>query len=74
MTYELWSGTSGNILGAFPTEGEAFEAVRRAAARNGMDYISSLALVVEDDAGESTLLAEGDDLVRRVGAQRAVAH
>jgi hypothetical protein len=74
MTYELWSGTSGNLLGAFSTEGEAFEAVRRAAARNGAEYVASLALVAEDDAGESELIAEGADLVRRIGAGSAVAH
>jgi hypothetical protein len=74
MTYELWSGASGNLLGAFPNEGEAFDAVREAAQANGADYVGSLALIVEDDAGESHLLAEGGDLIRRAGARSAAAH
>jgi hypothetical protein len=72
MTYELWSGASGNLLGAFPSEGDAFAAVRRAAETNGRAYVESLALLVEDDAGESHLVAEGADLIQR--ARPAVAH
>jgi hypothetical protein len=66
MTYELWSGPSANIVGAFETEREALGAVREVAERNGPDYVATLALMVEDDAGETTLIAEGRDLVRLV--------
>jgi hypothetical protein len=73
MTFELWSGSSGNLLGAFPNEGEAFAAVREAAETNGPAYVESLALIVEDDAGDSHLLAEGEDLIRRVAGRVAEA-
>jgi hypothetical protein len=68
MTYELWSGVSGNLVGAFPSEDAAFDALRQAAVRNGPEYVESLALMVEDDAGESHLVAEGQQLTRRLGA------
>jgi hypothetical protein len=73
MTYELWSGASGNLLGAFPNEREAFDAVRRAAETNGPAYVESLALIVEDDAGESELIAGGRELVRRISPGPAIA-
>jgi hypothetical protein len=68
MTYELWSGISGNMVGAYPSQDEALNAVRLAAVRNGPEYVESLALVVEDDDGESHLIAEGQQLARRIGA------
>jgi hypothetical protein len=67
MTYELWSGVSGNLVGAFPTEDAAIEALRKAAIRNGSEYVESLALIAEDDSGESHLIAEGHQLTRRLG-------
>jgi hypothetical protein len=66
MTYELWSGPSANIVGAFETEHDALGALREVAERNGPEYVATLALMVEDDAGETTLLAEGRDLMRLV--------
>lgn len=63
MTYELWSGTSGNLVGSFGTAEQALEAVRHAAARNGEEYVADLALIVEDDRGDSRLLAEGPQLL-----------
>lgn len=68
MTYELWSGVSGNLVGAYPSEDAALDAVRLAAVRNGPEYVASLALIVEDDAGESRLVAEGQQLTRHLGA------
>jgi len=65
MTYELWSGISGNLVGAYSSEEAAIEAARRAVARNGPEYVESLALVVEDDSGDSHVIAEGRDLSRR---------
>ncbi len=65
MTYELWSAISGNLVGAYSSEEAALESARRAVARNGPEYVESLALVVEDDSGESHLIAEGRDLSRR---------
>ncbi|HEY8680818.1 MAG TPA: hypothetical protein VIN01_07165 [Candidatus Dormibacteraeota bacterium] len=67
MTYELWSGASGNIVGAWSSEDEALDAVRRAADRNGTGYVESLALMVEDDDGETQLIAQGAELVERLG-------
>ncbi len=74
MTYELWSGPSGNMVGAFPSRNEALAAVREVAERNGPDYVESLALIVEDEGGESELIAEGGDLVRLIqgGAPAAI--
>ncbi len=73
MTYELWSAPSGNIVGAFSTENEALSAVREVADRNGSDYVESLALMVEDDSGQTELLAEGDDLLRMIRSSSPAA-
>jgi hypothetical protein len=69
MAYELWNGVSGNIVGAYASEDEAIDALRQAATRNGPQYVESLALIVEDDDGESRLIAEGQRLLRRIGAR-----
>jgi hypothetical protein len=67
VTYELWSAISGNLVGAYSTEEAALEAARRTAVRNGPAYVESLALIVEDDAGDSRVIAEGRQLSRRLG-------
>lgn len=54
MTYEIWSGPSGNIIGAFPTRNEALDAVREVAERNGAEYVESLALILGDDEATRT--------------------
>ena len=73
MTYELWSGVSGNLVAAFSSEDAAMDAVRHASVRNGPGYVESLALLMEDDDGESHLIAEGEQLTRRLGARTQLA-
>ena len=68
MTYELWSGESGNLVGSFESAELALDAVRRAADRNGPEYVEGLALIEEDDSGDSRLLAEGPELLGTVQA------
>jgi len=56
----------------YHTEHQALAAVRSAAERNGPDYVESLALIVEDDAGESELIAQGRDIFRRLESPAAL--
>jgi hypothetical protein len=62
MTYEIWGGASGNLLVTRPTNIEALMVVREAIANHGEEYVDSLALLFEDEAGESMLIAEGPEL------------
>lgn len=62
MAYEIWDGESGNLLVARPTRSEALTIICDAIARHGEQYVESLALILEDDAGETHVLAEGRDL------------
>ena len=62
MTYEIWDGASGNLLVTRPTKVEALIVVGEAIARHGERYADSLALILEDDEGESHLIAEGPAL------------
>lgn len=64
MTYEVWDGDSGNLLVERPTRVEALLIVREAIARHGESYVDSLALVLEDDDGESHVIAEGRELAK----------
>lgn len=63
MQYELFDTSSGNILGAYPTEREALDILRTAIEEYGESYAADLALGVRDDRGYPRRLAEGRKLV-----------
>ena len=62
MAYEIWDGDSGNLLIVRPSRSEALTVIREAIATHGEQYIDSLALILEDDTGETHVLAEGREL------------
>ena len=62
MTYELWETRSGNLMGAFTSQQEALNAVRRAIDLHGPHYTRTVVLAVEDETGETTTLAQGKAL------------
>ena len=70
MVYEVWNAETANIVGAFDSEADALSAIGRVIEEHGPAYVASLILGVEDDDGESTLIAEGVDLVERVRAHQ----
>jgi len=68
MFYELWNLKSGNIVNTYDTEDQVLRAVRDLHALNGPELARSLSLTVEDDDEETTLVAKGDELLRRAQA------
>ena len=65
MSYELWDTETRNIVETFESEAEALEATRQLIAVNTPAYPDALALIFEDDEGESTLIACGAGLGSR---------
>ncbi len=65
MNYELWSLSSRNIVADFETEAAALHAVAVIVQQQGRDAALDLLLGVEDDAGRSRPIAQGQDLVDR---------
>lgn len=62
-TYELWDTETNNIVGAWSSEIQAFDVIRKAARANGEAAVRDLALILETDDGESQLIAEGRELL-----------
>ncbi|HXM56101.1 MAG TPA: hypothetical protein VOB72_11980 [Candidatus Dormibacteraeota bacterium] len=60
--YEVWDVSTGNLVGAFATEREALEVVRRTVERDGRPGAGSLALAREDDDGRTEAVAAGHAL------------
>jgi hypothetical protein len=65
MSYELWDTETRNIIEAFESEDDALQAARELVAVNPAVYPDALALVFEDDEGESRLVARGAGLATR---------
>ena len=65
MPYEIWVADTANLLCAFDSEDEAWEMLGQALDAHGPDYVASLIFGVEDEAGESRLIATGPNLVER---------
>jgi hypothetical protein len=65
MSYELWDTETRNIIDDFESEDDALKAAQDLVALNPAVYPHSLALVFEDDDGESTLIARGAGLAMR---------
>jgi hypothetical protein len=65
MTYELWDSSTGNCIGAYPSQGAALDSVALLARRFGMQSreVVTLGLVAEDDDDRGGLIAQGTDLV-----------
>lgn len=66
MAYEVWEMQSGNLVASFSLEEDALALVRDAVKAHGPEYARSLALVREDESGETTTLATADQLLERV--------
>ena len=71
MAFELWETSSRNLIGDFPTENSALEAVRRAVETHGQQYVETWLLAIEDEHGETNQVAAGDGLVRLARRTRA---
>ena len=65
MSYELWDTQTRNLVETFETEEEALAAVRALVMVNAEVYPAALALALEDDNGETTLIAQGQQLGAR---------
>ncbi len=65
MSYELWDTETRNLVETFDTEDEALAAVRELVAVNADVYPAALALALEDDEGETTVIARGQQLAAR---------
>ena len=65
MSYELWDTETRNIVETFESEAEALQAARELIVVNAQAYPGALALVFEDDEGETTLIARGAGLATR---------
>ena len=74
MNYELWSLSSRNIVADFETEAAALQAVAVIVQQQGRDAALDLLLGVEDDAGRSRPIAQGQDLVDRALVASLSAH
>ena len=67
-TYELWETLSGNLMGSYATEPDALAVVAKAVRAHGADYLDTIVLVEVNRRGDSTPLAQGDELFRRAEA------
>ena len=74
MSYELWSLSPRNIVADFETEAAALQAVAVIVQQQGRDAALDLLLGVEDDAGRSRPIAQGQDLVDRALVASLSAH
>ncbi|MGE0539696.1 MAG: hypothetical protein AB7R89_05915 [Dehalococcoidia bacterium] len=67
MAYTLFDTDTGNALESFSDEGAAFDAVRDAVVRFGLDVADPWILVTVTPSGERRVIAEGRELVARAG-------
>jgi hypothetical protein len=65
MSFEIWEMQTGNLVASFAREEDALALVRDAMNDHGESYIATLALVREDDDGQSVTVATGYALVER---------
>lgn len=69
MIYELFDTATANQVGVYQTEAAALAVVRGAVQRHGADSVTTLALGLEDEAGDTTVIASGAALARLAAAQ-----
>ena len=65
MAFELWDTRTANIIGDFPTEQAALEAIREAIQAHGRAYVESWGLAHEDRRGRTKAIAHGALLAER---------
>lgn len=65
MGYELWDTRTANMIGDFPTEQLALEAIREAIEVHGRAYVESWGLAHEDRRGRTRAIAHGALLAER---------
>ena len=70
--YELWDNETRNLLGTYPSEETALAVIRSLLQKHGPGAVASLFLGREDEAGRSTLIADGNALVKRAEATETV--
>jgi hypothetical protein len=63
VSYELWDTETRNIVETFESEADVLVAVRELIALNAPAYPGALALVFEDDEGDTTLIAGGSTAI-----------
>lgn len=73
MHYELWDLATGNLLDDFAAEGEAFDAIASLFALDEGALTGKLTLLRIDDAVGDSVVADGQELVRRARAARMSA-
>ena len=66
MAYEVWEMQTGNLVASFNLEEDALALVRDAVEAHGEAYARNLALVREDEAGQTTTVATAEQLLERV--------
>jgi hypothetical protein len=71
--FELVNLCSGNRIGEFDTEDEALRDVLAVKRRRGAEALAAIALAREDEQGNITTIAEGDELASRSERVSAVA-
>lgn len=64
MIYELWFADSANLINAYDNERDALALVLRNLNRSS-EGASTLALTVEDEDGNVTFIAQGQELAER---------
>jgi hypothetical protein len=72
VLYEIWETESRNRVGAFTSIEAALSLVRRSVETHGASYVDSLVLALEDDEGETELIAEGPELAKMAAAPLAL--
>ena len=71
MAFEIWETSSSNLIGDFQTEKAALQAVRTAVNTHGRQYVMIWVLAYEDDQGDTTLVADGANLIELARAAPA---
>jgi hypothetical protein len=61
--YELWDRGTANLIGTYDTVEQALEVVRSALKQESTEDFRDVALGAEDEQGDTTVIAAGDDLV-----------
>ena len=74
MTFELWHTRSSSMIGDFPIEHAALDAICEAIEVHGPAYVGTWGLAYEDRRGRTNVIARSAALVdRALGATKAAA-
>jgi hypothetical protein len=61
--YELWDRATANLIGTYESVDQALAVVRSAVERESPSVFDDVALGSEDEDGDTTVIATGEDLV-----------